>query len=74
MEPPLGPRSDEVGKAEQKRAKQKEKKAKKRKAEEKKSPSPTPKSSPTPTPEVTPKKARGSLKSIWMASMIASLE
>jgi len=55
-EPPLGPRSDEVGKAEQKRAKQKEKEGEEKKAEEKKSPSPTPKSSPTPTPEVTPKK------------------
>ena len=55
-EPPLGPRSDEVGKAEQKRAKQKEKEGEEKKAEEKKSPSPTQKSSPTPTPEVTPKK------------------
>ena len=40
-EPPLGPRSDEVGKAEQKRAKQKEKEGEEKKAEEKKSPSPT---------------------------------
>jgi tricorn protease len=56
MEPPLGPRSDEVGKAEQKRAKQKEKEGEEKKTEEKKSPSPTQKSSPTPTPEVTPKK------------------
>ena len=55
-EPPLGPRSDEVGKAEQKRAKQKEKEGEEKKAEEKKSPSPTQKASPTPTPEVTPKK------------------
>ena len=55
-EPPLGPRSDEVGKAEQKRAKQKEKEGEEKKAEEKKSPSPTPKSSPTATPEITPKK------------------
>jgi tricorn protease len=55
-EPPLGPRSDEVGKAEQKRAKQKEKEGEEKKTEEKKSPSPTQKSSPTPTPEVTPKK------------------
>jgi len=55
-EPPLGPRSDEVGKAEQKRAKQKEKEGEEKKAEEKKSPSPTQKTSPTPTPEVTPKK------------------
>ena len=55
-EPPLGPRSDEVGKAEQKRAKQKEKEGEEKKAEEKKSPSPAPKSSPTATPEVTPKK------------------
>ena len=55
-EPPLGPRSDEVGKAEQKRAKQKEKEGEEKKAEEKKSPSPTQKSSPTATPEVTPKK------------------
>jgi len=55
-EPPLGPRSDEVGKAEQKRAKQKEKEGEEKKSEEKKSPSPTQKSSPTPTPEVTPKK------------------
>ena len=53
-EPPLGPRSDEVGKAEQKRAKQKEKEGEEKKGEEKKSPSPTQKSSPT--PEVTPKK------------------
>src|SRR3977135_2302915 len=55
-EPPLGPRSDEVGKAEQKRAKQKEKEDEQKKPEEKKSPSPTQKPSPTPTPEVTPKK------------------
>ena len=55
-EPPLGPRSDEVGKAEQKRAKQKEKEGEEKKTEEKKSPSPAPKSSPTATPEVTPKK------------------
>ncbi|PYK26504.1 MAG: protease, partial [Verrucomicrobia bacterium] len=55
-EPPLGPRSDEVGKADQKRAKQKEKEGEEKKAEEKKSPSPTQKTSPTPTPEVTPKK------------------
>src|SRR5438874_1766397 len=55
-EPPLGPRSDEVGKAVQKRAKQKEKEGEEKKAEEKKSPSPTQKTSPTPTPEVTPKK------------------
>ena len=55
-EPPLGPRSDEVGKAEQKRAKQKEKEGEEKKAEEKKSPSPAPKSSPTATPEITPKK------------------
>jgi tricorn protease len=60
-EPPLGPRSDEVGKAEQKRARQKEKEGKEKegeekKAEEKKSPSPTQKLSPTPTPELKPKK------------------
>src|SRR5207248_2944256 len=55
-EPPLGPRSDEVGKADQKRAKQKEKEGEEKKAEEKKSPSPTQKTSPTPAPEVTPKK------------------
>src|SRR5436853_1151260 len=55
-EPPLGPRSDEVGKAEQKRAKQKEKEGEEKKAEEKKSPSPTQKPSPTPTPELKPKK------------------
>jgi tricorn protease len=55
-EPPLGPRSDEVGKAEQKRARQKEKEGEEKKGEEKKSPSPAPKSSPTTTPEVTPKK------------------
>ncbi|PYL87751.1 MAG: protease, partial [Verrucomicrobia bacterium] len=55
-EPPLGPRSDEVGKAEEKRAKQKEKEGEEKKTEEKKSPSPTQKSSPTPTPEITPKK------------------
>src|SRR5947199_1460187 len=40
-EQPLGPRSDEVGKAEQKRAKQKEKEG-----EEKKTPSPSPSASP----------------------------
>src|SRR6195256_380381 len=56
MEPPLGPRSDEVGKAEQKRAKQKEKEGEEKKAEEKNSPPQTQKPSPTPTPEVTPKK------------------
>jgi tricorn protease len=55
-EPPLGPRSDEVGKAEQKRAKQKEKEGEEKKPEEKKSPSPTPKTSPTSTPELKPKK------------------
>jgi tricorn protease len=55
-EPPLGPRSDEVGRAEQKRARQKEKEGEGKKAEEKKSPSPTQKPSPTPTPELTPKK------------------
>src|SRR5438045_8344702 len=55
-EPPLGPRSDEVGKAEQKRAKQKEKEGEEKKTEEKKSPSPTQKTSPNPAPEVTPKK------------------
>src|SRR5881394_312233 len=55
-EPPLGPRSDEVGKADQKRAKQKEKEGEEKKAEEKKSPSPAQKSSPTPTPELKPKK------------------
>jgi tricorn protease len=55
-EPPLGPRSDEVGKAEQKRARQKEKEGEGKKAEEKKSPSPTQKPSPSPTPELTPKK------------------
>src|SRR5437870_6247330 len=55
-EPPLGPRSDEVGKAEQKRVKQKEKEDEEKKAEEKKSPSPTQKPSPTPTPELKPKK------------------
>src|SRR6266566_4093794 len=55
-EPPLAPRSDEVGKAEQKRARQKEKEGEEKKAEEKKSPSPAQKSSPTPTPEVKPKK------------------
>src|SRR5438132_14179221 len=55
-EPPPGPRSDEVGKAEQKRARQKEKEDEEKKAEEKKSPSPAQKSSPTPTPELKPKK------------------
>src|SRR5438874_3259471 len=40
-EPPLAPRSDEVGKAEEKRAKEKEKEG-----EEKKSPSPSPSASP----------------------------
>src|SRR5438034_199515 len=55
-ESPLGPRSDEVGKAEQKRAKQKEKEGEEKKPEEKKSPSPTQKPSPTPTPELKPKK------------------
>jgi tricorn protease len=55
-EPPLGPRSDEVGKADQKRAKQKEKEGEEKKPEEKKSPSAAPKSGPTATPEVTPKK------------------
>src|SRR5881398_2014221 len=55
-EPPLAPRSDEVGKAEQKRARQKEKEGEEKKGEEKKSPSPTQKPSPTPTPEFTPKK------------------
>ena len=55
-EPPLGPRSDEVGKAEQKRARQKEKEGEEKKPEEKKSPSPASKSSPSATPEVTPKK------------------
>jgi tricorn protease len=55
-EPPLGPRSDEVGKAEEKRAKQKEKEGEEKKPEEKKSPSPTPKTSPTSTPELKPKK------------------
>src|SRR6266571_2050955 len=53
---PLAPKSDEVGKAEQKRAKQKEKEGEEKKAEEKKSPSPAQKSSPTPTPELKPKK------------------
>jgi tricorn protease len=55
-ESPLGPRSDEVGKAEQKRAKQKEKEGEEKKPEEKKSPSPTQKPSPTPTPELKPRK------------------
>jgi tricorn protease len=55
-EPPLGPRSDEVGRAEQKRARQKEKEDEQKKPEEKKSPSPTQKLSPTPTPELPPKK------------------
>jgi tricorn protease len=55
-EPPLGPRSDEVGKAEQKRARQKEKEGEEKKADEKKSPSPTQKPSPTLTPELKPKK------------------
>jgi tricorn protease len=41
-EPPLGPRSDEVGKAEEKRAKEKEKEGGEKKTEEKKSPSPSP--------------------------------
>ena len=50
-EPPLGPRSDEVGKAEEKRAKEKE--GEEKKAEEKKSPSASPKTSPA---EVKPKK------------------
>jgi tricorn protease len=52
-EPPLAPRSDEVGKAEEKRAKEKEKEGEDKKAEEKKSPSPSPKASPA---EVKPKK------------------
>jgi tricorn protease len=52
-EPPLGPRSDEVGKAEEKRAREKEKEGEDKKAEEKKSPSPSPKVSPA---EVKPKK------------------
>lgn len=52
-EPPLAPRSDEVGKAEEKRAKEKEKEGEDKKPEEKKSPSPSPKASPA---EVKPKK------------------
>jgi len=40
-EPPLAPRSDEVGKAEEKRAKEKEKEGEEKKTEEKKSPSPS---------------------------------
>jgi tricorn protease len=40
-EPPLAPRSDEVGKAEKKRAKEKEKEGEEKKTEEKKSPSPS---------------------------------
>ncbi|HJY20648.1 MAG TPA: PDZ domain-containing protein [Chthoniobacterales bacterium] len=46
-EPPLAPRSDEVGKAEEKRAKEKEKEGEEKKTEEKKSLSPS--------PSVTPK-------------------
>src|SRR6476620_9449564 len=46
-EPPLAPRSDEVGKAEEKRAKAKEKEGEEKKTEEKKSLSPS--------PSVTPK-------------------
>jgi tricorn protease len=44
-EPPLGPRSDEVGKAEEKRAKEKEKEGEEKKTDEKKSPSPSPSAS-----------------------------
>ena len=52
-ESPLAPRSDEVGKAEEKRAKEKEKEGEEKKTEEKKSPSASPKGSP---PEVKLKK------------------
>jgi tricorn protease len=52
-ESPLAPRSDEVGKAEEKRAKEKEKEGEEKKTEEKKSPSASPKAS---IPEVKPKK------------------
>jgi tricorn protease len=56
-EPPLAPRSDEVGKAEQKRAKQKEKEAEEKKTDEKKSPSPSPSASKSASPEIKPTKA-----------------
>ncbi|HEY4757565.1 MAG TPA: PDZ domain-containing protein, partial [Chthoniobacterales bacterium] len=57
-EPPLAPRSDEVGKAEQKRAKQKEKEAEEKKTDEKKSPSPSPSPSAakSASPDVKPTK------------------
>jgi len=45
---PLGPRSDEIGKAEEKRAKEKEKEGEEKKTEEKKSPSPSSSVSPKP--------------------------
>ena len=50
IEPPLGPRSDEVGKAEQKRAADKEKEDAEKKPDEKKAD----KKSPSPTPSATP--------------------
>ncbi|PYI74701.1 MAG: protease, partial [Verrucomicrobia bacterium] len=56
-EPPLAPRSDEVGKAEQKRAKQKDKEAEEKKTDEKKSPSPSPSAAKSASPEIKPAKA-----------------
>ena len=53
-EPPLAPRSDEVGKAEQKRAKQKEKEAEEKKTDEKKSPSPSVSPSKSASPGIKP--------------------
>ncbi len=55
-EPPLGPRSDEVGKAEQKRVKEKEKEEAEKKGDEKKTDKKSPSPSPTPTPPEVKKK------------------
>ncbi len=55
-EPPLGPRSNEVGKAEQKRAKEKEKEEAEKKGDEKKSNKTSPSPSPTATPAELKKK------------------
>ena len=55
-EPPLGPRSDEVGKAEEKRAKEKEKEEPEKKPEEKKAEKKSPSPSPTATPGEIKKK------------------
>ncbi|MGI9114265.1 MAG: S41 family peptidase [Chthoniobacterales bacterium] len=55
-EPPLGPRSDEVGKAEQKRAKEKEKEEAEKKGDDKKADKKSPSPSPTPSaPEIKKK-------------------